>query len=85
MQRTDCYQTLQGSAKKLVSATGLHTQLGMWTPVPGGKIRIHLGRVKMRGGAGMRACGATGDYGCSEDSMQCARVPCFYTLKLNVC
>jgi len=23
MQRTDCYQTLQGSAKKLVSATGL--------------------------------------------------------------
>jgi len=23
MQRTDCYQTLQGSAKKLVSVTGL--------------------------------------------------------------
>jgi len=26
MQRTDCYQTLQGSAKKLVSATGLQEQ-----------------------------------------------------------
>jgi len=29
MQRTDCYQTLQGSAKKLVSATGLFGGRGL--------------------------------------------------------
>jgi len=40
MQRTDCYQTLQGSAKKLVSATGLagkldHIGVGAYSTLAG--------------------------------------------------